>query len=289
MTIWGGIVLLLIGALPFLAYPWIAFKPRHKGNFGSDIREATNLQIFEDQIRIYKSQFEAGELTSNEHHRLVSEAERILLDDTFGSNTTAKASGSVWLLPVLFLLLLAFSLSLYRTIGALEDEKIASLLHQDAARGLVGSDKVTDMKELYALLQERVLDKPENVFYWTLLGEFAAGRSEVAAASQYFAEASRLDPANTYLLMQHAQTLFLTDKGTFTDRVREATNKAFKQDPDNKIVLRLKGIEALSQGQLEEAILFWEKAGLVLDEKSLRSKSALMEADKSILNLPLDE
>ena len=89
--------------------------------------------------------------------------------------------------------------------------------------------------------------------------------------------------------MQHAQTLFLTDKGTFTDRVREATNKAFKQDPDNKIVLRLKGIEALSQGQLEEAILFWEKAGLVLDEKSLRSKSALMEADKSILNLPLDE
>ena len=53
--------------------------------------------------------------------------------------------------------------------------------------------------------------------------------------------------------------------------------------------MKRKGIEALSQGQLEEAIAFWEKAGLVLDEKTLRSKSALIEADKSILNLPLDE
>ena len=140
MTIWGGILLLLIGAVPFLAYPWMACNPGKKRYAGSDVREVTNLQIFEDQIRIYKSQLETGELTSKEHLRLVTDAERRLLDDTYDSNSRVKANGSVWILPVLCLFLISFSLGLYRSIGALEDEKIASLLEQYGAKGSIDSD-----------------------------------------------------------------------------------------------------------------------------------------------------
>ena len=289
MTIWGGIVLLLIGAVPFLAYPWIACKSRQKRYVGADVREATNLQIFEDQIRIYKSQLEAGELTSKEHLRLVTEAELILLDDTYDSDSRVKTSGSVWILPVLCLFLISFSLGLYRSIGALEDEKIASLLEQYAAQGSIDSNMDAEFEKLYMVLEKRAQHKPQNVFYWTLLGEFALSRSEIIAASQYFAKASELDPENAYLLMQRAQTLFLADKGNFTERVRDATNKAFEQDPDNKVVLRLKGIDALSRGKVEEAIFFWEMAGVEFDDKMLPSTSTVLESGADIMDMRLKQ
>ena len=282
-------MLLLIGAVPFLAYPWIACKSRKKRYVGPDVREVTNLQIFEDQIRIYESQLKAGELTSKEHLRLVTEAERILLDDTYDLNSRVKASGSVWILPVLCLFLISFSLGLYRSIGALEDEKIASLLEQYAAQGSIDSDMDAEFEKLYILLEKRVHHKPQNVFYWTLLGEFALSRSEIIAASQYFAKASEVDPKNAYLLMQHAQTLFLADKGNFTERVRDATDKAFEQDPHNKVVLRLKGIDALSRGKVEEAILFWEMAGVEFDDKMLPSKSTILEGGEDIMGTRLKQ
>ena len=288
MTILGGIVLLLIGAVPFLAYPWIVSGPYQDVREDSDVRQATNLQIFDDQIRIYKAQLGAGELTSNQHQRLILEAQRNLLDDTLDAKSAAKASGSLWGLPALYLFLILFCLGLYRTIGAFEDEKIASLLERYAARGSVESDMEFEFEQLRILLEKRVRDTPENVFYWTLLGEFAVGRSEVSAASKYFATASDLDPENAYLLIQYAQTLFLADRGIFTDRVREATNKAFEKDRDNKIILRLKGIDALSRGQVAEAMLFWEKAGFELDEKMLRSKSTRLKSDITDLNMQLE-
>ena len=287
MTIWGGIALLLIGAVPFLAYPWIACKSRQKRSDDPDVRDATNMQIIEDQIRSYKSQLEAGELTSKEHLRLVTEAERILLDDTYDSNSRVKASGSFWILPVLCLFLISFSLGLYRSIGALEDEKIASLLEQYAAQGSIDSDMDAEFEKLYMLLEKRAHRKPQNVFYWTLLGEFALSRSEFIAASQYFAKASELDSENAYLLMQHAQTLFLADKGNFTERVRDATNIAFDQDPNNKVILRLKGIDALSRWKVEEAIFFWEMAGVEFDDKMLPSKSTMLESGADIIDMRL--
>ena len=282
MTIWGGIVLLLIGTVPFLAYPWMACNPEKKRYAGSDVREVTNLQIFEDQIRIYKSQLETGELTSKEHLRLVTDAERRLLDDTYDSNSRVKANGSVWILPVLCLFLISFSLGLYRSIGALEDEKIASLLEQYGAKGSIDSDMDAEFDKLNILLEKRAYHKPRNVFYWTLLGEFALSKSEIIAASQYFEKASELDPKNAYLLVQHAQTLFLADKGNVTERVRDATDKAFEQDPNNEVVLRLKGIDALSRGKVEEAILFWEMAGVEFDAKMLPSKSTMLESGADI-------
>ena len=289
MTILGGIVLLLIGAVPFLAYPWLVSGPYQDVREDSDFRQATNLQIFDDQIRIYKAQLGAGELTSNQHQRLILEAQRNLLDDTLDAKSAAKASGSLWGLPALYLFLILFCLGLYRTIGAFEDERIASLLERYAARGSVESDMEFEFEQLRILLEKRVRHTPENVFYWTLLGEFAVGRSEVSAASKYFATASDLDPENAYLLIQYAQTLFLADRGIFTDRVREATNKAFEKDRDNKIILRLKGIDALSRGQVAEAMLFWEKAGFELDEKMLRSKSTRLKSDITDLNMQLEK
>ena len=289
MTILGGIVLLLIGAVPFLAYPWIVSGPYQNVHGDSDVRQATNLQIFDDQIRVYKAQLGAGELTSNQHRRLILEAQRNLLDDTLDTMPVVKASGSLWGLPALYLFLILFCLGLYRTIGAFEDEKIASLLERYAARGSVESDMEFEFEQLRILLEKRVRDTPENVFYWTLLGEFALGRSEFNAASKYFATASDLDPENAYLLIQHAQTLFLADRGVFTDQVREATNKAFEKDRDNKIILRLKGIDALSRGQVAQAMLWWEKAGLELDEKMLRSKSTRLKSDINDLNMQLEK
>ena len=98
-----------------------------------------------------------------------------------------------------------------------------------------------------------------------------------------------MDPKNAYLLMQHAQTLFLADKGNFTERVRDATDKAFEQDPNNKVVLRLKGIDALSRGKVEEAILFWEMAGVEFDDKMLPSKSTILEGGEDIMGTRLKQ
>jgi len=146
-------------------------------------------------------------------------------------------------------------LGLYRSLGSGVDQQIAETL---AERIVKQQSQVTP--ELIARIAERVQQRPDNLYYWTILAEDAVAGSNMLAASGYFAEALRVQPNEPYLLGQYAQALFFVDANRFSDRVVAALDQAYGADSQNQTVLGLKGIQAFQEADYPRAISYWQSA-----------------------------
>ena len=254
--------LLLLGAALFVALPFYSARHRKQNDHGSSIAEQANIDVFRDQQRQYQQQLERGEISVEQQVQMVAEAEQLLLSNTAASQQQTDLNGSLnnmaqgfWLLPVLIVAISLASLGLYRSLGSGVDQQIAETL---AERIVNQQSQVTP--ELIARIEERVQQRPDNLYYWTILAEDAVAGSKMLAASGYFAEALRVQPSEPYLLGQYAQALFFVDANRFSDRVIAALDQAYGADSQNQTVLGLKGIQAFQEADYPRAISYWQGA-----------------------------
>ena len=254
--------LLLLGAALFVALPFYNARHRKQNDHGSSIAEQANIDVFRDQQRQYQQQLERGEISVEQQVQMVAEAEQLLLSNTAAVQQQTDLNGSLnnmaqgfWLLPVLIVAISLASLGLYRSLGSGVDQQIAETL---AERIVNQQSQVTP--ELIARIEERVQQRPDNLYYWTILAEDAVAGSKMLAASGYFAEALRVQPNEPYLLGQYAQALFFVDANRFSDRVIAALDQAYGADSQNQTVLGLKGIQAFQEADYPRAISYWQGA-----------------------------
>ena len=254
--------LLLLGAALFIALPFYSARYGKQNDHGSSIAEQANIDVFRDQQRQYQQQLERGEISVEQQAQMVAEAEQLLLSNTAASQQQTDLNGSLnnmaqgfWLLPVLIVAISLASLGLYRSLGSGVDQQIAETL---AERIVNQQSQVTP--ELIARIEERVQQRPDNLYYWTILAEDAVAGSKMLAASDYFAEALRVQPNEPYLLSQYAQALFFVDANRFSDRVIAALDQAYGADSQNQTVLGLKGIQAFQEADYPRAISYWQGA-----------------------------
>ncbi|MDB9805070.1 c-type cytochrome biogenesis protein CcmI [Porticoccaceae bacterium] len=254
--------LLLLGAALFIALPFYSARYGKQNDHGSSIAEQANIDVFRDQQRQYQQQLERGEISVEQQAQMVAEAEQLLLSNTAASQQQTDLNGSLnnmaqgfWLLPVLIVAISLASLGLYRSLGSGVDQQIAETL---AERIVNQQSQVTP--ELIARIEERVQQRPDNLYYWTILAEDAVAGSKMLAASGYFAEALRVQPNEPYLLSQYAQALFFVDANRFSDRVIAALDQAYGADSQNQTVLGLKGIQAFQEADYPRAISYWQGA-----------------------------
>ncbi|MDB9948427.1 c-type cytochrome biogenesis protein CcmI [Porticoccaceae bacterium] len=254
--------LLLLGAALFIALPFYSARYGKQNDHGSSIAEQANIDVFRDQQRQYQQQLERGEISVEQQAQMVAEAEQLLLSNTAASQQQTDLNGSLnnmaqgfWLLPVLIVAISLASLGLYRSLGSGVDQQIAETL---AERIVNQQSQVTP--ELIARIEERVQQRPDNLYYWTILAEDAVAGSKMLAASDYFSEALRVQPNEPYLLSQYAQALFFVDANRFSDRVIAALDQAYGADSQNQTVLGLKGIQAFQEADYPRAISYWQGA-----------------------------
>ena len=289
--------LLLLGAALFVALPFYSARYRKQNDHGSSIAERANIDVFRDQQRQYQQQLERGEISVEQQAQMVAEAEQLLLSNTAAVQQQADLNVSLsnmaqgfWLLPVLIVVISLASLGLYRSLGSGVDQQIAETL---AERIVNQQSQVTP--ELIARIEERVQQRPDNLYYWTILAEDAVAGSKMLAASGYFAEALRVQPNEPYLLGQYAQALFFVDANRFSDRVIAALDQAYGADSQNQTVLGLKGIQAFQEADYQRAISYWQGAARGLNPagdswKALQSgiQQALQLAGEMPIETPAD-
>jgi cytochrome c-type biogenesis protein CcmH len=289
--------LLLLGAALFVALPFYSARYRKQNDHGSSIAEQANIDVFRDQQRQYQQQLERGEISVEQQAQMVAEAEQLLLSNTAAVQQQADLNVSLsnmaqgfWLLPVLIVVISLASLGLYRSLGSGVDQQIAETL---AERIVNQQSQVTP--ELIARIEERVQQRPDNLYYWTILAEDAVLGSKMLAASGYFAEALRVQPNEPYLLGQYAQALFFVDANRFSDRVIAALDQAYGADSQNQTVLGLKGIQAFQEADYQRAISYWQGAARGLNPtgdswKALQSgiQQALQLAGEMPIETPAD-
>jgi cytochrome c-type biogenesis protein CcmH len=228
----------------------------------ANIAEQANVDVFRDQQLQYQQQLERGEISAEQQAQMLAEAEQLLLNNTAAvqeqttqNDSSNKMAQGFWLLPVLIVTISLASLGLYRSLGSGIDQQIAETL---AERIINQQSQVTP--ELIARIGERVKQRPDNLYYWTILAEDAVVDGNMLAASGYFAEALRIQPNEPYLLGQYVQALFFVDANRFSDRVIAALDKAYGADSQNQTVLGLKGIQAFQEADYARAVSYWQGA-----------------------------
>jgi len=274
--------ILLLGAALFVALPFYSAKSREQdensstGNSSAEnsstkepdnVAEQANIDVFRDQQLQYQQQLERGEISAEQQAQMLAEAEQLLLNNTAATQQQAAAlnprAQGIWLLPVLIVAISLASLGLYRSLGSGIDQQIAESL---AERLINQQSPMTP--ELIASVAERVVQRPDNLYYWTILAEDAVASNNMLAASGYFAEAIRIQPNEPYLLGQYAQALFFVDANRFSDRVIAAVDRAYGADSQNQTVLGLKGIQAFQEADYPRAISYWQGASTGLNPAS---------------------
>ncbi len=267
MTLWLGIIVILILAGAFLVYPFVSRKSMESNQHSQT--EQANIDIFRDQQRQYQQQLERSEISQQQYEAMVAEAEQLLLSNTAAVKTeNATSSGQgLWMLPVLLIIIPLATIWIYQSLGASLDEQIAEKLAEQGQSVNAGQEMVWDA-ELIAMISERVKQRRNNIYYWTILAQEAVSRGDMSAAVNYFSETVRIEPRESYLLGQYAQALFFADSNRFTQRVIAAVDNAFSVDSSNQTVLGLKGIQAFESKDYKLAITFWQGAAQQLDPAS---------------------
>jgi len=267
MTLWLGIIVILILAGAFLVYPFVSRKSMESNQHSQT--EQANIDIFRDQQRQYQQQLERSEISQQQYEAMVAEAEQLLLSNTAAVKTeNATSSGQgLWMLPVLLIIIPLATIWIYQSLGASLDEQIAEKLAEQGQSVNAGQEMVWDA-ELIAMISERVKQRRNNIYYWTILAQEALSRGDMSAAVNYFSETVRIEPRESYLLGQYAQALFFADSNRFTQRVIAAVDNAFSVDSSNQTVLGLKGIQAFESKDYKLAITFWQGAAQQLDPAS---------------------
>jgi cytochrome c-type biogenesis protein CcmH len=289
INLWLGISLVLIAAGGFLAYPFV-FRKTVESNPVSQSEQA-NIDIFRDQQRQYQQQLERSEITQQQYDAMNAEAEQLLLSNTLSlqgqSLTEQDRNQGFWMLPVLMVLIPLATLLIYKSLGASVDQQIAERLAQQGQSSNPSEEMIWDA-ELIAMVEERVQQRPNNIYYWTILAQEATSRADMQAAAKYFSESIRIQPRESYLLGQYAQALFFAAGNSFSEPVITALDNAFAVDSSNQTVLGLKGIQAFESKDYKLAISYWQGAAQQLDPNS-SDRQALQNGIQTARQLMGDE
>ena len=261
MSLWLTITLLLLVAALFIAVPFYIGRNRELEVELFNVAEQANIDVFRDQQAQYQQQFEGGEISAEQQALMLAEAEQLLLSNTASvrQQQDQDARQGLWLLPILIIVISLASIFIYRSLGSVVDQQIAESLAEQQSQWT---------PELIATIDERAKQRPNNVYYWTILAEDAIGRGDMVAAEGYFAEAIRVQPNESYLLGQYAQALFFVEKNRFSAAVIAAVDRAFAVDSSNQTVLGLKGIQAFQEADYSRAITYWQGAASGLNPAS---------------------
>lgn len=262
MNLWLGITLILIVAGGFLAYPFFFRRAEDPSNQS----QQANVDIFRDQQNQYQQQLERSEISQQQYAAMLAEAEQLLLSNTAITQAEKKSKPGLWMLPILVIIIPLATLWMYQSLGASADEQIAEKLTANAATN-AGQQMAWD-SELITLIAERVKQRPNNVYYWTILAQEAVSRGDMPAAAEYFSQSIRIEPRESYLLGQYAQALFFAEGNQFTQPVITALDNAFAVDSSNQTVLGLKGIQAFEGQDHKLAISYWQGAMQQLNPSS---------------------
>jgi len=276
--------ILVVTALGFLVYPFVIEERQSAVSLDEEKnRKNTNVRLFKEQKDQLQQQQDRGEINSEQYQRLVMDTQKLLLANTeLDAIEGSKIAGTGrWLLPLLLMGTFATTWAIYSDIGAAEDEKIVALMNKMATLETESTDIPELNQELISTIEGRVKERTSNIYYWVILAQAAIADNNVLAASNYFSSALEVEPRDSQLLAQYAETLFLVDDNKFTQRVRAAVDKAFAADSNNQTVLGLKGIEAFAGKNFELAETYWLGAQSQVNPESAVFKGLQVGIDRA--------
>jgi cytochrome c-type biogenesis protein CcmH len=194
------------------------------------------------------------ELAGEDNEALQEDARLRLLEDEHqhsARHTTVQQPFPVWILLPLVILLAS---GLYYVLGAAPDVVIT--------RQLQSVREDTTPEQLLSLIRDvevRSAQRPENLHYIALLGQYYMGQKDYARAAQSYGALAEAVPADAQALAYAAQAEYLAAGRTLTDRARLRAEQALAADPHQRTALGLLGMVSFEHQQYRAAMEYWQR------------------------------
>lgn len=259
--------LVLIGVMVFVAGIFICYRilvPPRAAPTRTDASLDLNVSLYRERIAELES--DAGAVDAEASQRLRTEAQLQLLADQREPTSAISESprSGAGLLGITAVLMLTLAGALYYLIGGYQDLRI---------RDMLDDSSVAQQSELAAALKSRLEQRPDNVYYWIILGRMALEEGETAAAELAYRRALALAPEDANINVALAQILFFGNQRGLADNdeMTRLIATALAEDPHNAGALELAGISAFYQEKYQQAIVYWQQAlRFVAGDKSTR-------------------
>jgi cytochrome c-type biogenesis protein CcmH len=201
-----------------------------------------------------------GNLDAAQFAAAREELERELLHDTAHATQHQAVAGSGrWAAVLVLVAVPLLAVLLYRQLGSVD--QVSSLpqaqapMPTPAEQTAQGQDKLPSVEEMVAGLAARMVQNPEQVEGWLLLGRSHVALQRYDEAVQAYARAFALQPENATVMTRYAEALALANDNILAGRPAELIQQALDLEPQNPDALWLSAMSHAQRGQYPDAIV----------------------------------
>lgn len=189
--------------------------------------------------------------TETDDAELLSDAQLRVWDDKDSEQAAQMIEGgaSSWRYQVVLVLaLIAATLAIYDRLGAYEDVQITRAIVD------LGAASPEDATELVTRIERRSSERPKNLDYRSLLGEYYISTGRASEALENFEAILEEAPEAPDVLGRAAQAEFIVNGQALNTRARQRAERALASDPRQKSALATLAMGEFGQGNYIQAI-----------------------------------
>ena len=274
MEFW--LVAALLIAIAVLVSVWPLIKPAVSAPDECESEESANVASFRDQMADLDWQLQQGLVSAEEAEKLKLELKKKLADE-LGDETPASAYSLLKKPGFALLIALIVPVSavlLYFKLGATTEIAVVNAMRN----GHLNSEQVE------TVLKDWVAKRPENNQALFMLGSHYLRIGKLDEAVKTYRHLASISNGHPQVTAELAQVLFLSSNNVVTPEIRELYEQTLLKESQNTTALGLKGIDAFSNGNYQEAIAAWQLALThEVDPTARQSLSAGINQARSML------
>jgi len=220
-------------------------------------RTQVNVAIARERERELRKDLDEGILSDSEFDAARRELEHGLAIDLEGEPhaTPDKATSPVLAVAVSAVLPI-LALGLYIFLGS---PNLPEHPGMPATSDVTGQDQPADVDVMLAQLKARLVDEPNDIRGWTLLGNALMSTGEYAKAVPAYRRLVALQPGNAERLVRLADALAMSRNGVLTGEPEELIQQALMLSPGHPQGLWLAGIAAEQRGAYADALVIFNR------------------------------
>jgi len=247
-------------------------------------RTEINVAIARERESELRRDLDEGILSDAEFDAARRELEHGLAIDLEGEHDNpSTGTTSPLLAAAISALIPVLALGLYLFLGTPDAD---DQLDTAAANPLVGQDQQADVDTMLAQLKARLVDEPDDVRGWALLGNAYMSIGQYADAVPAYRRLVALEPGNAERLVRLADALAMSRNGILAGEPEALIRQALALSPSHPQALWLAGIAAEERGAYAQALDFLKRLlPLVNDQPEVLTEvQALIARNRAALD-----
>lgn len=253
LTLVAGVLLVLCRAL------WRASRQQHQ--VAVDPARA-NAEVYREQLAELEREYAQGTLSAQSYQQTRDELTRRLLEDVQSPRVPGVAAvvmaPSRWVRTTLASFVVVIPVATLLAYGVLGQPAglDPAALAQSEPHEAVDPKKMAEMVEK---LERRLLEDPNQLQGWVMLGRVRRAMGQFEAAGQAYAKALALS-SDDDVAIERAEVLAQAKQGSFEGEPWKIIEAVLRANPDQLSALLLAGSAAYSEGRYEHALKHWQRA-----------------------------